>query len=114
MNDISCNTNYTLIEILKGIQVTSVGTNVPAFQVIAKTYTRELTTAIMEANHSYEDYLRLCVKTGGSGTLKLNICFLDCEALEPLQNCTGAKDSIAPMFCITSDGEVALKLAYVS
>lgn len=114
MNSIDCTTNYSLVEILKGLQVKSSGTNIPAFFINVKTYSTELTTALMEANRTYEDYFRLCVSSGGNGTLKLNVCFLDIEELESFQSCTGIIDSIAPMFCIATDGSVALKLAYVS
>lgn len=114
MNNIDCLTNYSFNEILKGLQIKSSGTNIPAFFINIKTYSTEVTTAIMEANKSYEDYFRLCVVSGDNGTLKLNVCFLDIDNYEPFQSCNGIIDSIAPMFCVTNDGTIALKLGYVS
>lgn len=96
-------------------QVISETTEIPAIFINPKIYDHEIGEAIRRANPSLEQYFRKIAKTGGNGTLMLNVALI--PVLEPnsLHCCKIHKtktDTMDDMFCITQDNEVALKLAY--
>jgi len=115
MKEQSCTNDIALKDVIKGLQVKT-DANIPAFQIAIKTYSSEIPNAMIECQYTKEDFLKMAVATGGSGTFKLNVCLIEAESVELLENCTKQnewQDVIHSIFCITSDDKVALKVAYV-
>ena len=111
----SCSNYLTLNQIIRLAQVISEDNGIPAILINPKTYASEIGARARYANGSLEQYFRKIAKTGGNGTLMLNVALIPVLTPNSLHCCTTHKvntDTIDDMFCITDDGEIALKLAY--
>ncbi len=111
----SCANHLTLQQIMRLVQVVSETTEIPAIFINPKIYKREIGARIRYANGTLEQYIRKISKTGGKGTLMLNVALIPVLEPDSLHCCKTHKtktDTIDDMFCITQDDEVALKLAY--
>jgi hypothetical protein len=114
MKEQSCTNDIAINDVIKGLQVKTQA-NIPAFHIAVKTYSSEIPNAMIECQYTKEDYLKMAVASG-DGTFKLNVCIIEADSVELLENCTKQnewQDVIHSMFCITSDDKVALKVAYV-
>ncbi len=109
----SCANHLKLNQIMKLLQVIADG--IPAIHIEPKSYDREIGARARYANPSLEQYMRKCCKTGGNGTLKINVALVTYTDVESLRCCKTQKvwtDTIDDMFCITTDGEIAIKITY--
>jgi len=111
----SCANYLSLEQIMRLVQVVSDIGNVPAIFVNPKIYKREIGARARYSNASLEQYIRKIAKTGGNGTLMLNVAFIPVLQPDSLHCCKTHKtktDTVDDMFCITLDDEVVLKIAY--
>ena len=122
MKNTSCGVSMTLKNIVRGLmvrvndggKVTPIIT--PAIKIKVSTYASEISPAMRQANFTDEQYMRKCCKKSTSGELAMNVVLIDGETFTPYHDCgsfKNKKSSIDDMFCLDSNGLVALKLTYV-
>lgn len=111
-----CKNHLKTNNIIRLLQVLAGDNKIPALAINPLTYDREIGPRARYANASFEQYLRKAAVEGGNGTLKLNVVLINMNKVESLHKCKTHKvftDTVDDMFCITTDNQIALKIAWL-
>jgi hypothetical protein len=115
-NKHDCKNHLKTNNIVMLLQVLAGDDKIPALHINPLIYDREIGARARYANASFEQYLRKATVTGGNGTLKLNVALINIVDVESYHKCKTQKvftDTVDDMFCITTDNQIALKLAWL-